>query len=267
MSESMKNKLYHIIFEAETPSGRAYDIMLIVSIAVSSLLIMIESIESVRIQYGGILAFFEWIFVFLFSIEYILRLYIVKRKKEYATSFFGLIDLFAILPAFIGLLLPSARYLMVIRVFRLLRLFRIFKMVRYVEESGTLMRALKASKPKITVFLFTVMFIVIISGSLMYIVEGPENGFVHIPESIYWAIVTISTVGYGDISPQTTLGKFISGVLMIIAYGIIAVPTGIITSEITLASKNPSKMATCSNCFSEDHAADAEYCYKCGEKL
>lgn len=267
MSESLKNKLYHIIFEAETPEGKAYDVILILSILLSSLLIMLESVESFQRDYGTLLYRLEWFFVLLFTLEYLLRLYIVKRRRHYAFSFFGLVDLFSILPAYVSLLLPAARFLMVIRVFRLLRLFRVFKMVRYVEESGTLIRALRASRPKIIVFLFTILFIVIIAGALMYIVEGPQNGFSNIPESMYWAIVTVSTVGYGDISPQTPAGKLISSLLMIVAYGIIAVPTGIITSEISTASRRPVKMATCPHCFSEDHAADAVYCNKCGGRL
>lgn len=267
MSEALKSKLYQIIFEAETPAGKAYDVFLIIVIALSSLLIMLESIVAVQIRFSGVLNFFEWIFIILFSIEYLLRLYVVKSKKKYAFSFFGLIDLFSILPAYIGFLIPSARFLMLIRVFRLLRLFRVFKMVRYVEESGTILRALRASRPKIIVFLLTIMFIVIFSGTLMYIVEGPQNGFVNIPESMYWAIVTVSTVGYGDISPQTNLGKLISSLLMIVAYGIIAVPTGIITSEINTASRKPVKMATCPHCYSEDHSIDAVYCNKCGGRL
>lgn len=267
MSDSLKSKLYQIIFETDTPAGKTYDVFLIIAIASSSILIMIESISSVQLKYGNVIDIFEWFFVILFTMEYFLRLYIVKRRKKYALSFFGMIDLFSILPAYIGFLIPSARYLMLIRVFRLLRLFRVFKMVRYVEESGTLMRALRASKPKISVFLLTIMFIVIFTGSLMYIIEGPENGFENIPESMYWAIVTVSTVGYGDISPQTSLGKIISSLLMIVAYGIIAVPTGIITSEIHTASKKSAKLATCPHCFSEDHSIDAIFCNKCGGKL
>jgi len=267
MSESLKSKLYEIIFGTDTPLGKTYDVFLIIGILLSSILIMLESIASIQLKYGSIINIFEWIFVVLFTLEYFLRLYIVKRKKRYAFSFFGIIDLLSVLPAYIGFLIPSARYLMLIRVFRLLRLFRVFKMVRYVEESGTLMRALRASKPKISVFLLTIMFIVVFTGSLMYIIEGPQNGFDNIPESMYWAIVTVSTVGYGDISPQTNLGKIVSSLLMIVAYGIIAVPTGIITSEIHSATKKSAKMATCPHCFSEDHSIDAMFCNKCGGKL
>jgi len=196
-----------------------------------------------------------------------LRIYIVKQRRQYIFSFFGLVDLFSIFPAYVSFLLPSARFLMVIRVFRLLRLFRIFKMMRYVEESGTLIRALRASRPKIIVFLFTIMFIVIITGSTMYVIEGPQYGFNNIPESMYWAIVTVTTVGYGDISPQTPAGKLISSLLMVVAYGIIAVPTGIITSELASASKKTVQLATCPHCFSEDHASDAIFCNKCGGRL
>ena len=267
MSDALKNRLYQIIFKTETKEGRAYDIFLILSITLSTLLIIFESVDGLFYPYRNVFSFFEWFFVIIFSIEYILRLYVVKDSKGYAFSFYGLVDLFSILPAYISFFIPAARFLMVIRVFRLLRLFRVFKMMRYVEESGTLIRALRASRPKITVFLFTIIFIVIFTGALMYIVEGPQNGFNNIPESIYWAIVTVSTVGYGDISPQTPLGKLISSVLMIVAYGIIAVPTGIITSEMNNASKKAVKLATCPNCFSEDHSADAIYCNKCGNLL
>ncbi|SCZ80105.1 ion transporter [Acidaminobacter hydrogenoformans] len=267
MREALKSKLYEIIFEAETPEGKAYDVFLIISIIISSLLIMLESVVSIQMTYGTLLFRLEWFFVILFTLEYFLRLYVVKRRRHYAVSFFGFVDLLSILPAYASIFLPTARFLMLIRVFRLLRLFRIFKMVRYVEESGTLIRALRASRPKITVFLLTIVFIVVLAGALMYIVEGPQYGFDNIPESMYWAIVTVTTVGYGDISPQTPIGKLISSLLMVIAYGIIAVPTGIITSELSAAEKKSVKLATCPHCFSEDHAVDAVYCNKCGGKL
>jgi voltage-gated potassium channel len=267
LHESLKSQLYHIIFESDTPKGKAYDVLLIISIIVSSILIMMESVVSLQLKYGALLYVMEWFFVILFTLEYILRIYIVKRKRKYITSFFGLVDLMSILPAYVSLLLPAARFLMIIRVLRLLRLFRVLKMVRYVEESGTLIQALRASKPKITVFMFTILFIVTIVGAMMYIIEGPENGFDNIPESMYWAVVTVTTVGYGDISPQTSFGKLISSLLMIVAYGIIAVPTGIITHELSIASRKSVKMATCPHCFSEDHAVDAVYCNKCGGAL
>lgn len=267
MSEKLKKCLYHIVFEAETAEGKAYDVLLILSITISSLFIILESVQSIRLAYGDYLHVLEWVFSIVFTLDYFLRIYITKKPKAYIFSFFGLIDLFSTLPAYLSLLLPTARYLMVLRVLRLLRLFRIFKMVRYMQEAGLLLRALRASRHKITVFLFTIVFIVIITGAFMYAIEGPQNGFDNIPESIYWAIVTVSTVGYGDISPQTPLGKILSSILMIVAYGIIAVPTGIITSEIHSVTKKRVKFATCSNCFSEDHAIDAEYCNKCGTKL
>lgn len=264
---SWKYQLYRIIFESDTPSGKAFDIILIIFILCSSLLVMVESIEILREAYGTIMLVLEWFFISVFTLEYILRVICAKHRLKYVISFFGIVDLLAILPVFISIFVPAANFLIIVRVFRLLRLFRILKMVRYVEESGILLRALLASRPKIIVFIITIFSIISIVGSLMYVIEGPENGFSSIPESMYWAIVTISTVGYGDISPQTSPGKFLASLLMIIAYGILAVPTGIISFELAQEAKRPSNNKICSNCNTKGHRADSVFCSKCGERL
>ncbi|SMB79082.1 voltage-gated potassium channel [Desulfonispora thiosulfatigenes DSM 11270] len=265
--KSWKVSLYKIIFEADTPLGKAFDVALIFFIMFSSIIVMAESVESIKYTYGDDLLVLEWFFVIIFTLEYFLRIITVHNKWKYIFSFYGVVDLLTILPAFLSLLVPSAHFLLVIRVLRLLRLFRVFKMVRYVEESGILLKALKASRPKITVFLFTIFSVITIVGSLMYIIEGPTNGYASIPESMYWAIVTITTVGYGDISPQTALGKLLASTLMIMAYGILAVPTGIISFELAQASKTPVTTRTCPDCALEGHPPDAIFCKKCGEKL
>jgi voltage-gated potassium channel len=260
-----KEKLHDIIFESTTPEGKAFDVILIIAIVCSSLLLMAESVQELQEQYGTIMEYGEIFFFTCFSVEYVLRVICSRRRVRYVTSFFGVIDLMAVLPALIGFFLPSANYLISVRIFRLLRLFRIFKMFRYVGESRLLLRSLRASGPKITVFLIAVLSIVTIAGTLMYVVEGPENGYASIPESMYWAIVTISTVGYGDISPQTGVGKFLASALMITAYGILAVPTGIISYEIAHTARTSTRK-TCSFCGAGYEDAD-RFCRKCGNKL
>jgi Ion transport protein. len=264
---SWKTQLYKIIFESDTPEGRAFDVALILLIVFSCLVILAESVDDLHKNYGHALVILEWFFVAFFTLEYFLRIVVVPRKRQYLISFFGIVDLLAILPAFIGLLMPGALSLLVIRILRLLRFFRIFKLGRYVEESGFLLKALRASRPKITVFVFTIFSIVTIVGSLMYLIEGPENGFSNIPESMYWAIVTVTTVGYGDISPHTASGKAISSMLMILAYGILAVPTGIFTYELAQVSRHSLLTRKCPRCNSRAHAPEAVYCNICGEKL
>lgn len=261
------SRLYTIIFESNTKQGKTFDIWLIVLILSSSLLVMAYSVESIRETYGPYMNVLEWVFIGVFSVEYILRILCSRGRTKYATSFFGIIDLLAILPAFLKIFIPSANFLIIVRVFRLLRLFRILKMVRYVEESGVLMRAMSASKPKIVVFLLAIFTIITTVGSLMYVIEGPENGFTSIPESMYWAVVTVSTVGYGDISPHTVFGKFLASILMVVAYGILAVPTGIITYELAQTSKRSELKQVCPECNHGGLAKDAEFCSKCGTKL
>jgi voltage-gated potassium channel len=264
---ALQEKLYIIIFEADTPAGKAFDILLIISILANTVVIMAESVASIRSNHPVLLNVLVWLFVAIFSVEYLLRVWVSRNRKEYIFSFFGIVDLSAILPVYLSVLFPQALFLTVVRVFRLLRLFSILKMSRYIEESGNLLRALKASRPKIIVFLFTILFIVVMVGSLMYIIEGPENGFTNIPESMYWAVVTVSTVGYGDISPQTTPGKILSSILMIIAYGIIAVPTGIVTYELAQTQLLDRVTKVCPKCSKEATASEDSYCSNCGTEF
>lgn len=259
-------RLHEIIFEADTLAGRTFDIALIVSIVSSVLVVMLDSITSIREAYGVELLAAEWFFTILFTIEYLLRLLCVGRPIKYATSFFGVIDLLSILPTYLSVLIPGSRYLLVVRVLRILRIFRILKLAAYVSEADVLIRSLQASRRKITIFLYTVLTLVVIIGSAIYVIEGAENGFTSIPTGIYWAIVTLTTVGYGDISPATTLGQFLASFVMILGYGIIAVPTGIVTSEMAKIRTRVSTQA-CRECAKEGHDADALFCKYCGAKL
>ncbi|WP_041720663.1 ion transporter [Alkaliphilus metalliredigens] len=263
----MKEKLHTIIFGTDTPAGKAFDVMLIIAIIGNSLLVIAESVDSIRNAYGLLITALTGFFLIIFTIEYILRLLIVERQKDYVLSFFGIIDLLAILPIYFSFFLPQVRFLVVIRTFRLLRLFSILKMGRYIDESSQLLRALKASKAKISVFLFTMLFIIMLVGSMMYIIEGPENGFVNIPESMYWAVVTVSTVGYGDISPQTPVGKLLSSLLMIVGYGILAVPTGIISHELANTPKGVVKTKICQKCNTEANSQADRFCSNCGSSF
>ena len=292
-----KRTLSRIIYETDVPAGYAFDVMLIITIIVNSLLIILESVEGIRLAHGQALLLLQYFFVAIFTLEYILRLIVVENRRKYLTSFFGIIDLLAIVPFYVAYVFPFARLFPVLRILRLLRLFSVFKMARYVDEAGILVKALRASRPKITIFLVTILFIIVIVGAVMYTVEGPDNGFVNIPESMYWAVVTVSTVGYGDISPQTELGKIIASFLMIIGYGIIAVPTGIITSEMTHISRDAAARAShsnginsssasqtagitassppkskktarqCSHCGSLIDLDEALYCHRCGNRF
>lgn len=261
-----RNTLYTIIFEADTPAGKLFDEILIITILLSVIVVMLDSVRTISAVYGDLFYSLEWIFTLLFTVEYFLRLISVGRPIRYATSFFGIIDLIAILPTYFSLLLPGSQYLLVVRSLRLLRIFRVLKLAQYLGEADLLIRALRASRRKITLFLFTVLNLVIILGSLMYVIEGAESGFTSIPRSIYWAIITLTTVGYGDIVPMTNLGQAVASVIMIIGYSIIAVPTGIVTSEITYASRY-SKGRVCQNCSFEGHDIDAKFCKRCGAEL
>jgi len=266
--DTIKNKLYIIIFEADTKGGRLFDLALIFCILFSTLIAMLESVEEVRMGYLYELRVVEWIITIIFTIEYIIRLYILKNKMNYVRSFYGMIDLMSILPTFIDLILPGTRYLTILRILRLLRIFRILKLFKYVRESSMLMHAIKNSKVKILVFVFAVLNIAFIFGSFMYVIEGPENGFTSIPRSVYWAIVTLSTVGYGDIAPGTVLGQILTTFIIILGYGIIAVPTGIISLEMRLAHKNNQTLTRlCQLCMHEGHDQDATFCKKCGGRL
>ena len=268
LKSNWQKKLHEIIFEADTPLGKAFDIALIIGILLSVCTVMLESIRSVREAYGFHLYLVEWIFTISFTIEYILRLLCVGRPIKYAKSFFGIVDLLAVIPTYVGLLFPSGHYLMVIRILRVLRVFRVLKLAHYLGEAKLLMEALKASRRKITVFVFTVMTIVVIVGSIMYVIEGEENGYTSIPKGIYWAIVTLTTVGYGDISPKTDMGQILASLVMIMGYAIIAVPTGIVTAEISQQTmKQRVSTQACPECSLEGHESDASHCKFCGSRL
>jgi len=263
-----QQKLHTVIFEADTTGGKLFDVALITLIASSVAVVMLESVSSVRAKYGDILNVLEWVFTILFSIEYILRLISVGKPANYALSFFGIVDLLAILPTYLSLILPGSQYLLNIRVLRLLRIFRVFKLTEYVVEGGVIAEALKASRRKILVFFFAVLMIIVIVGTLMYVVEGEEHGFKSIPTSLYWAVVTMTTVGYGDLSPQTTLGRFVASLVMILGYSILAVPTGIVSAELSRAGKqHPVTTTACPQCSTYGHDPDAVHCKYCGSKL
>lgn len=261
-------KLYEIIFESDTPAGKAFDILVLISILISVLVVMLESVESIKEQMGVWLVSAEWFFTIIFSLEYIARLYVVLERRKYVLSFFGIIDLISVLPTYLALFVPGAQSLLVIRSIRLLRIFRILKLARFVGEGYNLITALRASSYKIIVFLMTIATSVIITGTLMFLIEGPEHGFNSIPRSIYWAIVTMTTVGYGDIAPQTPLGQTLASLIMILGYGIIAVPTGIVSAEM-INLKQTSKITSqrCPHCLKEGHDPDAVFCKYCSEKL
>ncbi len=261
-----RQRLFVIIFEADTPAGKAFDVGLILGIVVSVAVVMLDSVESLQAQYGSLFYTLEWFFTGLFTVEYLLRLACVGRPLGYAKSFFGVVDLLAILPTYLNIIAPGTRYLLVIRVLRVLRVFRILKLVQYLEEASLIHTALKASARKIFVFLFTVITLVVVLGSIMYLIEGPENGFTSIPRSVYWAIVTLTTVGYGDITPETTIGQVLASLVMIIGFSIIAVPTGIITAEFSQATRRRFTR-TCQQCSGEGHDPDAGFCKYCGETL
>ncbi len=266
--KTLRQHLHEIIFEADTTSGKWFDVVLIVSIVFSVVLVMLDSVEAIQAVYGQWLLLGEWFFTLLFTAEYLLRLFCVQRPLLYARSFFGVVDLLAILPTYLSVILPGGQYFIIIRVLRLLRIFRVFKLVQFLSEARLLLAALRASLRKITVFLFTVLTVVIIFGALMYVVEGAANGFTSIPRSIYWAIVTMTTVGYGDIAPQTDIGQALASVIMIIGYGIIAVPTGIVTVELTQAvHRGMVSTQACPGCGSDGHDKDARYCKYCGTTL
>jgi len=266
-SQPFRRRLHETIFEADTAAGRAFDTALLVTIVASIVVVMLESVAEVRAQHRQLLQALEWAFTGIFTVEYVLRLCSVNKPLRYATSFFGIVDLLAVIPSYLSLLLPGAQSLLVVRVLRLLRIFRVFKLAEYLSESSELWDALLRSRRKIFIFLFTVAVIVVIVGAAMYLVEGPENGFANIPISVYWAVVTLTTVGYGDISPQTPLGRFLAMFVMLIGYGIIAVPTGIVTAEMTRRVRGPITTQSCPSCSAEAHDSDAVFCRLCGEKL
>lgn len=258
--------LYQVIFEAETPAGRAFDIALAILIIISVIAVILESVGSIRENYGEALYALEWAMTLVFTAEYILRLVAVRHPLRYAFSFYGVIDFIAASPSYLSLFVPETHYLLAVRIIRLLRIFRILKLVEYSSESRVITTALLASRKKISVFLFAILMLVTAIGTVMYVVEGEENGFTDIPTSIYWAIVTMTTVGYGDLAPKTIFGKMLASAVMIIGYSIIAVPTGIVTAEIARASK-PASTEVCPNCHAEAHDLDAVHCKYCGSLL
>lgn len=266
---NLRDKIFVIIFGTETRSGRTFDIVLLWMIILSVTVVILESVASIRYAYHDVFVSTEWFFTIIFSLEYMLRIYSAPRPLKYITSFYGVVDLLAILPTYLGLFFDQYTFLLTIRSFRLLRMFRVFKLARYVKEAAVLIKALKLSIHKIVVFFGAVLTMVLILGSLLYLIEGEENGFNSIPQSVYWAIVTITTVGYGDIAPVTVLGKIIASVAMLTGYSIIAVPTGIISVEIGKAVKSgrTPRQILCTSCGHDNHDNDAQFCKICGTKL
>lgn len=261
-----RKRIYEIIFEADTREGKAFDVIIIFLILLSVLLVLLDSIAAIRERLGLVIHIIEWFITAVFLLEYILRIWVLERPVKYIFSFYGIIDLMAILPNFLGLVLTGGQSLMVIRAVRLLRVFRIFKLSRYTSAGRTLAKALYRSREKIFMFISVIVTMVVIFGTIMYLVEGEKNGFTSIPVSIYWAVVTLTTVGYGDISPVTGFGQFLASIVMIMGYAIIAVPTGIVTSEMMrMPAENNTQV--CSNCMCDKHDDDAVYCKKCGLKL
>lgn len=269
----VQKKLYSIIFGYETRAGRWFDVILIITISASVLAVMLDSVQSINVKYHETLYFLEWVFTLLFTVEYLLRLYCSPSTRGYAFSFYGLIDLLSIIPTYIAFLWPGSAYLIVIRSLRVLRVFRILKLTRYVGEANLLLSALFSARQKIFVFLYGLFILIVIFGSLMFLVEGTENGFDNIPKSIYWAIVTITTVGYGDIVPQTVLGQIIAGAAMITGYAVIAVPFGIISAELINEQRKRHEISpkellrVCQNCSQGNHDKDALFCKQCGVEL
>jgi voltage-gated potassium channel len=260
-------KMHEVIFEADTPGGKAFDVALLIAIIASVLAAMLESIHSVNYYIGRELRIMEWAFTIIFTIEYFARILSIGRPLKYMTSFLGIIDLMSIIPTYLSLVLTGAQSLIIIRAIRLLRVYRILKLSRHLTEANVLIKALRSGRFKITVFLTTVMSIVLIMGTLMYLVEGEQRGFTSIPISIYWAVITLTTVGYGDIVPQTFIGQTIATFIMIIGYSIIAVPTGIVSAELIKGSTKDVSTQACQQCGREGHDVDAQYCKYCGEKL
>jgi voltage-gated potassium channel len=264
---SLRERLHSLIFEHDTPAERAFDVVFIAAIVLSVLVVMLDSMAGFAERHGVWLARAEWAFTALFTVEYVLRVYAARERWRYARSFFGIVDLLALLPTYLSILFPAGRFLIAFRILRVLRVFRILKLATYVREASVLRSAMQASRPKIIVFVSTVLTIVVVVGSLMYLIEGANSGFTSIPQGIYWAIVTLTTVGYGDIAPTTVLGRFVASAVMIMGYGIIAVPTGIVTLELQKASRAAPQLVRCQACGLDTHDADARFCKRCGAGL
>jgi len=264
--QSFKERAHKIVFETNTPAGKLFDVVLLVLIMLSIVVVSLESVDFIKADFPILFLYIEWCFTVLFTIEYLVRIWLVERPRHYVFSFYGMIDFLSVLPSYLSLFMVGTQPLLILRSFRLLRVFRVFKLGRYLGESTQLMNALKASRAKIIVFVSVVMTVALIMGTLMYMVEGAENGFTSIPRSFYWAVVTMTTVGYGDIAPQTILGQGIAAILMMLGYGIIAVPTGIVTVEYNNTSKTPPSKI-CQACDSIGHDKNAIHCKFCGSKL
>lgn len=266
---TIRQRIRHIIFKSDTPAAKAFDIILIWAIVLSILVVLLDSVVELHEDFGDVFFYLEWIFTLLFTVEYLMRIYVTPRPKTYTLSFLGIIDLISILPTYLSIFVAGSQFLIVIRGLRILRVFRVLKLYHYSRDGMVMMRALISSSRKISVFILSILILVTIMGSLMYVVEGADSGFKDIPNSIYWAIVTLSTVGYGDISPVTPLGKILASMIMLLGYGIIAVPTGIVTSEFVRARKldDEKKENTCRNCHVTNHRSDAIHCYNCGAQL
>lgn len=267
---SLRARTYHVIFDHDTAVSRLFDVLLIGTILASVAVVMLDSVPSVSAEHRTTLLRLEWMFTVLFTIEYALRLWSVKPARAYAWSWFGIIDLLAVLPTYVSLLVPGGQFLLVVRVLRVTRIFRIFELARYVGEADELSRAFKAARYRITVFLLTVVSIVAVVGTLMFVIEGPASGFTSIPLGMYWAVVTLTTVGYGDLVPATATGKALASILMIVGYGIIAVPVGIVTAELAVGARQREADARdrrCPSCRRAESDAEALYCRRCGTPL
>lgn len=262
-----RERLHTIIFEAETPGGRAFDVLLFWAILLSVAAVLLESVPSVDARVGTWLRGAEWFFTLAFTLEYVLRILSVRCVRGYVFSFYGVVDLLAIIPTYLSLVVAGSQSLLVIRALRLLRIFRVLKLRRFMGEAEVLITALRASRAKITVFLGGVLSLVLITGAMMYMIEGQASGFTSIPRAMYWAVVTMTTVGYGDIAPHTVIGQFLASVIMIMGYAIIAVPTGIVSVEMVRSSELKMSTITCPECGREGHGLDALYCRFCGAKL
>ena len=265
--DRLRHRLHEIVFESDTRAGRAFDVALLWAIVLSVAAVMLESVEAYRLRFGDELRAVEWFFTIVFTIEYGLRLLALKRPGAYALSFFGVIDLLAFLPTYLSAFVPGTQALVVIRAFRVVRLFRIFKLAGHVQQAQVLSLALRLARPKVVVFFMGILSIVVTMGAIIYLVEGEENGFTSIPSSVYWAVVTVTTVGYGDLVPKTPLGQAIASLAMILGYAIIAVPTGIVTSDLAQASRQLAAGQACPACGIQGHDADARYCKYCAGKL
>lgn len=265
--DALRTRLRIIIFESETRAGRNFDILLLIAIVLSVAAVFMDSVPSINERWGPVLYGVEWFFTLLFTLEYVARLWCIEQPRLYARSYYGIVDLLGVVPTYLSLFIADSQYVTVVRILRVLRVFRVLRMVRWVSEASILVDALYASRRKILVFLFAVLALVVVFGSLLYVVEGPESGFTSIPISLYWAIVTLTTVGYGDIVPVTPVGRMLASMIMIMGYGVIAVPTGIVTMELNATVQRRANTRTCEHCSAEGHIREASYCWRCGGEL